>query len=252
MKKTKTKPARPRSPAVERSIELLLSIAGQSHSASLPELTARSGFSKSTAHRLLGRLERIGVVERDGQSRFYRAGPRLRAIMRQDAGVDVRNISLPHMIKLRDVSGETLSLHFRDGDEQVVVEKCEGRHEVRRVVPLGHRQTISRGATAKALLAFLSPAEAKSLLGKRSGPSATELRTVRKQGFAVSHGEIVKDVTALTAPIFDAKGSVWGGLAISGPSYRFTRQHALRLAPALMIAAKNISAAFGYDERYPR
>jgi len=256
-KKTRTPSTPVRTPAAERSIELLLCIAGQQGSASLQELTERMGFSKSTVHRLLGRLERIGVAERDPQSRRYRSGPRLRNAMREGWNeFDPRRLALPLMEKLRDETGETVILHLRDGLEHVVVEKCEGASQIRRVIPLGHRWPIFRGATARAILAFLSDDQAKTILASSAShpdtkrgaapPSPAELRAVRKQGFAVSLGEITTDVTAAAAPVFDHRGTVWGGISVSGPTYRFTRADAMRTAPALKRAAAEISAAFGH------
>lgn len=248
--------AAPRIHAAERSVELLLCIASRQGSASLRELTEQVGFSKSTVHRLLGRLERIGVVERDKVSQGYRGGPRLRNAVRVGWNdFDPRRIAYPLMEELRNATGETVSFHMRDGFEHVVVEVCEGLSQVRRVLSVGQRWPLFTGASARAMLASLPDEQVQSLLkggaklakalrhAKR--PTDVELRAARKLGYAISVGEITGEITALAAPVFDSRGIVWGALTVSGPLYRFTRSHAQKYAPALLKTVAKISPSSG-------
>jgi DNA-binding IclR family transcriptional regulator len=240
--------------AVKRAIELLLCFSDPRRVYSLPELTQRVGYSKSTVFRLLATLETLDIVEREAQGRGYRLGPRLQQFGREAwAGdADPRQVAGPLMLALRDECGETVTLHLVNGLAHVVVEQCESPHEVRRIMPIGRPIPLIVGATAKVILAFLPPEEAARMVAAHStpelkGPSTEELSDIRSLGYTLSISERVPDACAISAPILQRPGSVWGALSVSGPSSRFTVARATRTAQLLTRAAGRISLALGYD-----
>jgi len=241
--------------AVERAIGLLLRLAEHRRGASLQQLAREVGCSKSTVHRLLATLEGMEMVERDGMLGWYRLGRRARELGTNGwTRTDLRHLALPHMQALRDESEETVTLHLVDGDDHVVAEECESNQEIRRTLPLGQRAPLLRGATAKAILAFLPEAEAARILAATctpddDGPGPQELRDIRSLGYAFSISERVPGGSAISVPIRDRGERVCAALSISGPSFRFTPARAIRCAPALMRAADEIAAALGYPGR---
>jgi IclR family KDG regulon transcriptional repressor len=241
--------------AVERALTLLFRLGAHPESASLQQLAQEVGCSKSTVHRLLATLEGVGAVERDRASRRYRLGPRVRELARESwAQVDLRQVALPYMQELRDRSEETVTLHLVDGTDHVVIEQCESPQEIRRTLPLGQRTPLLRGATAKAILAFMPPEQARQVLARTrtpddEGPSAEELADIRSLGYAFSLAERVPGGSAISVPIRDRTGQVCAALSISGPSFRFTHARAMRCVPALLLAAQRIAAALGYSPR---
>lgn len=238
--------------AVERAIGLLFRLAAHPGGASLQQLAQEVGCSKSTVHRLLATLERLEVVERDQIPGRYRLGRRARELGREGWGEsDLRQIALPYMQRLRDLSEETVTLHLVDGAEHVVIEQCESPQEIRRSLAIGQRAPLLRGATAKAILAFLPPDQrARTLAAVRTvdeeGPSERELADIRSLGYAFSISERVPGGASISVPIHDRHGRVCAALSVSGPSFRFTAARAIRCAPALMQAAREIAAALGY------
>ncbi|HLI27496.1 MAG TPA: IclR family transcriptional regulator [Chloroflexota bacterium] len=232
--------------AVERAVALLFRVAERPEGASLRQLADEVGCSKSTVHRLLATLERLEVVERDPALRQYRLGRRLRALRQEAPAVDLRALAEPHLVALRDAVGETASLHVLDGAAHVVVAQAECRHAMRLILPLGQRIPLQKGATAKAILAFL-PAAQQAVLGIPPLPhavlSAEEREDIRGLGYAYSYAERVPGSSAIAVPLRDARGWVVGALALSGPSVRFTPARAVRSAPALLEAARQIETA---------
>lgn len=234
--------------AVERAVELMFLLAEQPRSVSLQQLADEIGCSKSTVYRLLATLERLEVVEHDPALRQYRVGRRLRALTRDEqASLDWRPLAAPHLPGLRDLSGETATLHVVDGTVHIIAAQCESNQEIRRVLPLGQRVPLLRGATAKAILAYLPPGEAARLLAALAKPddtvpSADELEDIRSVGYAFSLSERVAGGAAISAPILDGTGRVLGAFSLSGPSFRFTPARATRCAPALLAAAAQVHA----------
>jgi DNA-binding IclR family transcriptional regulator len=203
-------------------------------------------------HRLLARLERLQVVQRDPHSRRYHVGVRLQEVTRQSfVDPDPRQVARPYMEALRDQSGETVTLHMRDGTDQVVIEMYEGTQEVRWVAVLGRRAPLLIGPTATVVLAFLSAEQAEAVLKQtrtpgEPGPAPDTLAAARAAGFAVGTAALSRDTIAITVPVFERGGRVWGGLSIAGPAFRFTIEVACHLALSLQQAAASISAALGY------
>jgi DNA-binding IclR family transcriptional regulator len=229
-----------------------LQLAHYGDGASLQQLAAEAGYSKSTVHRLLATLGRLEMVEREPQTRRYRLGRRARDLGRGPSPQrDLRQVTRPYMEDLRARSGETVTLHVVEGCEHVVVDECESTQEIRHTLPIGLRVPLLRGATAKAILAFLAPeARQRALAQTRTeeapGPSDEELQDIHDLGYALSLAERVPGGAAISAPLRDATGSVCGALSISGPNFRFTSARATRCAPYLVEAAAEVSQAIGY------
>ena len=238
--------------AVDRAIELLFRLSDHRRSVSLQQLAAEVGCSKSTVHRLLATLEALGVVARDARPGYYRLGRRTRELARGGWGdTDLRQVALPYMEALRDESEETVTLHIVDGADHVVVEQCESPQEIRRILPLNQTTPLLRGATAKAILAFLPAADSARVVGEvrgadDAGPSEQELHDIHSLGYAFSISERLAGGSSISVPVHDRAGRVCAALSVSGPSFRFTPARAIRCAPALIRAAAEVSAALGY------
>lgn len=239
--------------SVERAVELLfLLVERGDRGVSLAQLALQVGCSKSTVHRLLATLERLGVAEREPGGRGYRLGQRARLLA--PAGgwtpVDLRQVALPLMRSLRDLSEESVALHALDDVHHVVLEQVESPHEVRRVLHVGQRLSLLTGATSRALLSALGAAEAEAILSRlrtseEPGPSAEELADIRAVGWAFSFSARVPGGSAIAAPILDGAGQVRAALSIQGPRFRFTHARAARCAPALLDATRRLSVTLG-------
>src|SRR5579883_342662 len=235
--------------SVERAFELAFDLAAHPEGAGLQQLARETGCSKSTVHRLLATLQALGVAEQDAASKLYRPGPRLAELAPIAGEPDLRRLALPIMRQLREDTEETVTLHLVEGDSHVVVEQVESEHEIRRINPIGQPVPLAAGATARAILAFLSPEQAAASLartGHGGGPSERELADIRERGYSLSPGERLAGGTAMSAPVFDRSGRLCAALSVSGPRFRFTTARATRCAPLLTGAARRLSMALGY------
>ena len=218
-------------------------------------------MSKATAHRLLTRLERLEIVERDPLSRRYRVGRRLRELGRsQGLGIelDPRKVAWPYMEALRNACGETVALHRLDGSEHIEIEVCEGLGEIRRAAMIGRRIAYPVGASWK-VLAAMAPTRmpgldaAPSRKKDRHGlPTERELAQCRRLGYAVAHAALVQGLTSMAAPIFDHRNELWGTLSISGPTFRFTPSRTEELGALLLEATQAITRGLGPGGDAPR
>jgi len=243
-------------PAVERAVCMLRVLGDGQPDASLTELARRLRIHKSTAHAILATLAEHGFVDRDPETRRYRLGPALAAL--GHAALDRRDLGTlarPHLVRLRRVSGETATLHLRDGAGSVILASEESPHQLKVTAPPGYRLPPDAGAVAKVLRAF-GPAgpDCPSRFPAYTPRSITdpapyrrELHRVRRAGVAFDDMEYLPGVRALSAPVFrgtpgpDAEAI--GALSVVGVGARLSVAALRRLAGPLREAAQALSAA---------
>jgi len=182
---------------------------------SLPALVDATGLPRATAHRLASALEVHGFVGRDADGRFQ-LGARL-------TQPTLPAIASPSLENLRDVTGESVQLYVRRGDERLCVETLESPHGLRTIVPVGALLPLDAGSAGKIL---------------RQDAAAL------KRGWAESVEERQRGVASVSAPVYD-DGQLVAAVSVSGPVERTTRAPGRRYAKAVVTAAHAIEAAMG-------
>ncbi|MET9634121.1 IclR family transcriptional regulator [Lentzea sp. NPDC006480] len=217
---------------VEKAFAVLEAWDHRSETLGASELARRTGLPKSTSHRVLGILEAAGVVERlDGS---YRLGERLRGITDVvTAGFpQLREVGLPFMQDLYELTHETVHLAVLDGADAHCVEKIYGHRRSPLRSRVGGVLPAHSTALGKVLLAY-SGLNAQRLV--LTGPLrrytantvtepmrlAAELRGTRRAGFAHDLAETHPGVACVAAPVLDETGRAVAALSVSGPVDRF-------------------------------
>jgi IclR family acetate operon transcriptional repressor len=109
-------------PVVRSTFKIITELA-QGHPLSLHDATQRTGIPKSTAFRVLATLQHLGVVVRDGPEKKYRLGRALNELARETSMTEtLRRIASPHMLKLRNLFGETVNRGELQHEKVVYVE----------------------------------------------------------------------------------------------------------------------------------
>lgn len=196
---------------VDKTVALLDVIA--QGPASLADLTAGTGISRPTAHRLALALERLEVVERDDAGRFT-IGPRA---ARWGSAQDVlRSRAEKAVIELRDRTGASAQVYRRVGAQRLCLASAEPSSGLRDTVPVGSLLTMSAGSAAQVLAAWLDEDDRASFLADAAYTEA-DLAKVRRRGWAHSRAQREPGVASISVPVRSADGSVIAALSISGP-----------------------------------
>ncbi len=220
------------------------------------EVARRLKMSTSTTGRMLSTLHRAGLLSQDPTTRLYRMGSKVltwASVFTE--GLDLRSKARPVMEELHRLTRETVNLYVLDGVERVCIENIESPERVRVIVRVGEHMPLHAGSAGKAILAFAQPSLVDQILAHPLERMTTntitdskallqELASIRKVGYAVSHGERFSDALGLAAPIFDASGNVTAALNVAGPRLRFESQ-VKKFAPKVVQFAHQISLALG-------
>jgi DNA-binding IclR family transcriptional regulator len=238
---------------VERAADLLFLIAEKGE-ASLTELARAIGSSGSAVHRILTALKNKGLVQQAVENGPYSMSWAILALtQRLTAEADLRSISLPHMTRLRDLTGETTTLNVRSGFDRVCIDQVVGPHEVTWRQDVGKISPLYGGATGKVLLAYLPPEELKAFwravkIEKLTPYTVTdkgeilkELELIRERGYAFGTQDRLLGVTGLSAPIFDSAGYAAATLTIAGPADRCPSDRLEQWVEPLTAATRAIS-----------
>jgi DNA-binding IclR family transcriptional regulator len=219
------------------------------------------GVHRSTALRLLGTLERHGLVERDSGTAKYRLGRRLTQLASVVTGeVDLRSVARPVCEGLARALGETVTLDVIEGDEVVPIEQATGSTAFVSVNWLGRRTPVHCTASGKVILAFAPEALRQRLLSRpleRRTPKTIvdhaelekQLAAVRESGVARTFEELEVGLDAIAAPVRSADGDVVAALDVSGPTSRLGAQGRPELARLTREAAADLSRRLGYRSR---
>lgn len=206
--------------AIERAAQLLVRVVEAPQPPSIGELSARAGLPKSTTSRLVGALERQGLVERLGTRGRLRPGPVLLRYASRDASQALVALAQPSLRRLADASGETINLAVPgpEGVEHLAQE--DTAHLVGVTDWVGLRVPFELAANGKCFLAF-------------GGGEIEDAALIRSRGYATSIDELEVGLSALSAPVLAADGTAIAALSISGPTSRLTAERIEELAPQL-------------------
>lgn len=241
--------------AVDRALTLLFTIARASEAQTLAEICAECGVDKATALRLLSTLEQYRLVHRDAHTRKYAIGSGA-WLLASSYQTDLKEVAEPHLRRLRDQTGESVSLVVPRGLERVVLTVMEASHELRVVPSLNRVVPIYSGASGKILMAFLDPDERDRVIEMTGLKPVNEhsvtdrasflkaLDEVRREGYAVSHSDVTLGAAAVATPVFGADGKVGAALSLRGPEARLTAERIALLIPLVIEAARGISLAW--------
>nr|WBO80902.1 helix-turn-helix domain-containing protein [Streptomyces sp. SBE_14.2] len=212
--------------------------------ATVAQLAERLGVARSTAHRILAML-----VYRDfavqGEDRVYRAGPVLELAAHSQSLVSrLRAVALPHLHRVVGLLDETTNLIVRTGDTVRFIASVECRQALR----VGSREGMvfpaHRTTAGLLLLAELDDEELVELYGDADdidlGRLRTELRRLRRNGFAVNRERSERGLVAVGVLVRDRDGTALAGLSVSLPSVRYDAQLLPALVATLEAAARAV------------
>lgn len=140
------------------------------------------------------------------------------------------SIARGEMEKLVELSNEAVYLHLLEGEKLVTVDKYESSNYIKLSSETGLPVPLYATAPGKVVLAHIDESSLDEYLDDEmmvytentivnKEELKVELKKVKENGCAISHGELEDGVLSLSAPLLE-KGKIKGAISIAGPEYR--------------------------------
>jgi DNA-binding IclR family transcriptional regulator len=243
--------------SVDRAVTVL-EILARCGEAGVTEIAAELGVHKSTASRLVGALQRRGLVDQLGERGKYRLGLGMVRL----AGAAAARADLPRVAGevcewLAGELGETVNVAVLHDGQAVNISQALGRAAVSSYNWVGRRTPSHATSSGKVLLAFAPAAQRRAVLdGPLPGftehtvtdPGALErvLSEVERVGWAATTQELEAGLNAVAAPVRGADGRVVAAISASGPAYRLPPTAFPAVAARLAEAAERLTVRLGH------
>jgi len=244
--------------SVARAAKVLLTFADVDYIGPT-DLAARTGLHKSVTHRLLATLASNGLLTRDQRTGLYSLGPMMAQLNPPEgANSALVRAARPHLQRLADATGETISLCVVDGSLGLCIDVIDSKQSMRFTVHAGETFPLHAGCIGKVMLAFQPEKFIEGLIQQKAlmrytentitEPAAlrAELARVRRLGFGFSDAEITPGSRSVGAPVYNANGAVNAGLVISAPSFRMPDSKVDELVRLVRDEAENLSRELGH------
>jgi IclR family transcriptional regulator, KDG regulon repressor len=243
--------------AVERALQIMGCFNDENPERGISDIAQVVGLHKATAHRIVTTLVNFGYLERADDGQKYRLGMELANLgFKVIRRMDLRREALPYMKQLVEEWDETCDLSLYDQGRVFYIEVFRGHRALTIAAAVGQRLPPHCTASGKLFLAYLPPAELDVILSQpleayteKTITSPDELRTnlknIRKQGYAVDFEEFEEGICAIAAPIFNRSGNVIAALGSPSPTSRITPEQIVQIAESFKQAARAISRRMG-------
>jgi IclR family transcriptional regulator, KDG regulon repressor len=247
-------------PAVARALGIL-ELFLTSRTLSVPEISARLGLPRSTAHELAQTLVASGFLSpQENQPHRFALGLRVFELGSSYASnIDLIREGVAVMREVAEACDETTQLAVLDGNQVVYVAKQESSHTLRLVSTVGGRLPAHVTAGGKMLLSGFSDEAVSIRYGNSSRfPGMTqhsitsleglfeELCEIRATGLAFDNCESNPDVRCVAAPVFNQSGAMVAAVSVSVPVTRMTTERAPQLADLIRKGAESLSYRLGH------
>ena len=222
------------STSLHRSTEILSCLSNGINT--VTDIAKYCKYSPSTVHRLLQTLKELNwAVQDENNHRYYLGSLVTQLAANQEAAHRYLIVqSLREMIRLSDISGETVNLAVLMQLRYFLLHEVASEHALRITEASKLLGPIYSGATAKVLLSQLPDAEIKRTLKHLNFSKVTEntvtdkellmeqLMECRQKGYCVTYGERIPGAVCISAPIKNYMCPA--SLSIVGPENRLRAQ----------------------------
>jgi len=252
------------SQSLERGLAILSSFNSDRPLIGVSELSRGLELSRSTAHRYVVTLTKLGYLQQDPDSKRYRLGPKVLDLgFSAINSMDLREVSAPYLRQLSDETEHTVNLAILDGVDVVYIERCRtatpGQREIDLNLHVGSRLPAYCTAMGKAILAYVPEERLEDLLERVDfsprGPNTLtnaksfreELARIRAAGIAVNDEELAYGLRSIAAPVLAQSGKIAAAINLAVHSSMVSMNELVqRLGRPLKRTAAEISAHIGY------
>jgi len=236
-----------------RMLSIISLLATQGQPMSIQDMINHLGWPKQSLHRLVQSLVDNRYLERQG--RRYSPSKQL-SNMANGILHFAPNLHARHRIltQLSADSGETVNFVMPMEDGMTYVDRVDTNWPFRILLPIGSSVPFHCTASGKTYLASIRGDQRRRFLAgltldqhtenthTSTATLETELKVIRRQGYALDDEEFFDNMYAIAVPVFDLQGRFHAALATHGPKQRFNKDQAMALVDRLKDYSAQITA----------
>ena len=241
--------------SVDKAMKLLELLLQSRLPMSLQELSAASGYPKSTVHALLATLRRHEMVRQNDDGR-YALGIRLfECGCAVSATWDVSHLAGPYLEKLAAQTGASAFLAALEGDHAISFDQRAGGDGLVVIPEVGSRLPLHATSQGKLFLSQLSDSDALQRIQRAglhaytphtitdTGQLLHALEIIRRDGYAIEDGEYKIGLRSVAAPVYDRSGQVRYALGVVGLFRRVGSEEFRHAIEQALLHARQLSRA---------
>jgi len=247
--------------SVERIFKIIEELSRQPHGMTLQAVANETGLAKSTAHRLLSSLIRLGYAVQDVADNRYKLTLKMfelsSAVVNE---MDVLSVAKPHLDRLAARTGEAIHLVVRDGVDVVYIHKAE-TGGMRMGSRVGLRSPMYSTGVGKAILSTLPYEEIRRVWTATQRTQLTphtitdfnqlidQLRLIRTRGWAVDDEENELGIRCVALALPGPGGRAEAAFSITSLVPNMSDERLEQLARTALLARKDIMRDMGLSVR---
>jgi IclR family acetate operon transcriptional repressor len=197
---------------VERTVRVLKAVEAAG-STNLADIARRTGLNEATALRYLHSLTNLGFIERFDNTQYRLGWEVFRLGQHAISGRVPRETVRPTMEELLSEFNETVNFAMIKGDAVVIIDVLESRRGVKKANVVGQHDPWHASALGKCLLASMSDAEWRNIVGTAALPAFTsqtltsvddladEIAQTRRRGYAIDNEEADEELCCVAAAV---------------------------------------------------
>ncbi len=201
-------------PSVKKDFAILSAISSSRDGMGVSDLAKKHKMAKSTVHGMTSALEELGAAMRDPLTKKYKLGFALLEIGRSAySQIDLQASARPVTESLMEKTRTSVFLGIMNWDQVTILDIVEARQELNITAPIGSTIPLFAGAVGKVFLASMPQIQAEEIVQSKGLPRFTdnsivdkdlyfsELKQVRKKGYAIDDEEYLLGVRAVASPL---------------------------------------------------
>jgi DNA-binding IclR family transcriptional regulator len=217
------------------------------HTLSSRDLAEATGIPLPSVYRYVAFLRDTGLLVGADQGGYHLSARLIQLAQAAEAAETLVDLADPVMRRLAAETGETVILVRLVGRSAVCVHRVESSHRLRTSFEPGQPMSLEHGASARILLASMSP-EARHAylepLATRDPAAAARLEEevvlVAQRGWECSEEEIDRGIWAAAAAVRDSTG-ILASLSVPSPLVRAPAEMQHKLLGQVRAAAEEIN-----------
>ena len=245
--------------SLDKAIDVLECFIDMDEWVQLSELAQASGLDKSTVNRIVLTWVKRGYLKQAEKRGKYTLGTKFfdfSGIIKRRS--KIRDIAMPHLIKLAKLSKESVILSILDGQYAAYNEVIPCEFPLKIVPDEGTKVPLYSTGVGKILLAGMAEAEINNYIATTPLEPFTantithpdllkaHIAIITKEDVAFDEEEFSLGVSNVSAGVKDSEGKTIAAVGILGPSVRLTRRRMTEMAPNVKKCASEISKELGY------